>query len=200
MIKNIVFDTGNVMVDFAPGCFLENKGFDREMTERILNASVRTPVWNELDRGVWTHSQLVDGFVRNDPGIEQELRRAFADFKEIVFPLDYAIPWIEELKGKGYRVYYLSNCSEIVKVQCPEAMKFLNYTDGGILSYADRVIKPDAAIYELFLSRFGLQPEETVFLDDTLANIEAAEKLGIHGIWFKSKEQAVEELGKLGVK
>lgn len=199
MIRNIVFDIGNVLVNFDPKSFLKRKGFDEAMADRIIEASVKTPVWNELDRGAWTEEELIEGFVRNDPKIEEQIRRAFSDYEDIVLPTTYAIPWIKELKAKGYSVYYLSNCSRMVEVQCKEAMAFLPYTDGGILSYTDKLIKPDPAIYLLFLERFGLQADETVFLDDTLVNIEAAEKLGIHGIWFKGKEQAECELRKLGV-
>ncbi len=199
MIQNIVFDIGNVLVDFAPKKFLQRKGFDETTAERIIKASVKTPLWKELDRGVWTEEELIESFVRNDPEIEPQIRRAFADYKDIVFPRDYAIPWIKELKSKGYGVYYLSNCFRMVEVQCEEAMAFLPYTDGGILSYRDKLVKPDEGIYLLFLERFGLKAQETVFLDDSYANIEAAGKLGIHGIWFKNKEQALEELKKLGV-
>ena len=199
MIRNIVFDIGNVLVDFDPKSFLIRKGFDEKMAERIVNASAKTNVWKELDRGVWTREEILEAFVAKDPEIEPEIRRAFADYRDIVVPTDYAIPWIKELKAKGYGVYYLSNCSSMVEVECEEAMAFLPYTDGGILSYKDKLIKPDKAIYLLFLERFGLKAEETVFLDDTYANIEAARKLGIHGIWFKNREQALKELKKLGV-
>ena len=199
MIRNIVFDIGNVLVDFDPKSFLMRKGFDEKMAERIVNASAKTNVWKELDRGVWAREEILEAFVAKDPEIEPEIRRAFADYRDIVLPTDYAIPWIKELKAKGYGVYYLSNCSRMVEVECEEAMAFLPYTDGGILSYKDKLIKPDEAIYLLFLERFGLKAEETVFLDDTYPNIEAARRLGIHGIWFENKEQAVEELKKLGV-
>ena len=123
----------------------------------------------------------------------------FADLRGMVKPRAYAVPWVKELKSKGYRVYYLSNFSLQAKVHCPESLEFVPYTDGGILSYTEQIVKPDAAIYLLLLERFGLKAEESVFLDDTLHNIEAAERLGIHGIWYKSKEQAEEELKKLGV-
>jgi len=71
--------------------------------------------------------------------------------------------------------------------------------DGGILSYRDHLIKPDSAIYELLLERFGLVAEECVFVDDVSANVKGAEDVGIRGILFQSKEQAQEELRKLGV-
>ena len=71
--------------------------------------------------------------------------------------------------------------------------------DGGILSYQDQVIKPMPEIYQLLIDRYDLVPQECVFLDDTLCNLEAAEKFGIHTIHFKNQMQAIEELRKLGV-
>ncbi|MBQ8232813.1 MAG: HAD family phosphatase [Lachnospiraceae bacterium] len=199
MIKNIIFDIGNVLSDFCWKEMMIAKGCDETMAERIADASVRTDLWYELDRGVWADEQLLDAFVQNAPEIETQIRTVFADLHGMVRPRDYAIPWVKELKAKGYNVYYLSNFSRRAEVQCPESLGFIKYTDGGILSYTERIVKPDAEIYLLLLERFGLKAEESVFLDDTLRNIQAAENLGIHGIWFQSKEQAEEELRKLGV-
>lgn len=199
MIRNIIFDIGNVLTDFRWREFLQEKGFDEAMVDRIAKASVLSKYWCEFDRGVWTEEQILKAFVSNDPEIEQEIYRAYEDLTDFVVPRAYAIPWIKKLKAQGYKVLYLSNYFQKVEEECPEALSFLPYTDGGILSYQDKLIKPDAAIYELLLERFGIKAEESVFLDDTLANVEAAERAGIHGIHFVTKEQAVEELHKLGV-
>lgn len=199
MIKNIIFDIGNVLTDYRWREFLEDKGFDEAMIDRIAEATVNSAVWREYDRGVWTEKEIMAGFVRNNPAIEREIHHAFDDFKELVTPRAYAVPWIKELKQKGYRVLYLSNFSRKAEAECAEALDFLPEMDGGILSYRDRLVKPDAAIYELLLSRYGLAAEECVFLDDMPVNVEAAMKLGIHGICFLSREQAQEELRRLGV-
>ncbi len=79
-------------------------------------------------------------------------------------------------------------------------MGFLSEVDGGILSYRDRVVKPDPAIYKLLMERYDLVPEKTVFIDDTAVNIEAAKNLGWNGIVFESKEQVLSELSALGIK
>ena len=71
--------------------------------------------------------------------------------------------------------------------------------DGGILSYQEKLIKPDPAIYQLLLNRYGLKAQECVFLDDTERNVDAAIQQGMAGIVFRSREQAVEELKGLGV-
>lgn len=199
MIKNIIFDIGNVLTNYRWREFLEDKGFDEAMIDRLAEATVNSSVWCEYDRGVWTEEEIMAGFVRNDPEIEKEIHQAFDDFKELVTPREYAIPWIKELKKKGYRVLYLSNFSHKAEVECAEALDFLPEMDGGILSYRDRLVKPDAAIYELLLSRYGLVAEECVFLDDMSANVEAAGRLGIHVILFRTKEQAQKELRELGV-
>lgn len=199
MIKNIIFDIGNVLTDFRWADFLRDKGFDDEMIDRIAAVSVRNPLWCELDRGVWTESQLMAAFIKEAPELEKELHIAFDEMHGMVTPRAYAIPWIKELKEKGYRVWYLSNFSHKVELECSDCLRFMPLMDGGILSYRDHLIKPDAAIYQLLLDRYELVADECVFLDDTLENVTAGEALGIHGIHFKTKEQAEEELRKLGV-
>jgi len=197
MIRSIVFDIGNVLTDFRWREFLQDKGFDDTMISRIARASVESSVWNEVDRGEWDMERLMAEFVRLDPGIEEELHIAYDNITGMVTRREYAIPWIRELKAKGFGVYYLSNFSEKAYEDCREALDFIPYTDGGILSYRDKVIKPDEKIYRLLLSRFGLKAEECVFLDDTPRNVEAAQKLGFYGICFRTREQAEEELRRL---
>lgn len=198
MIRNIIFDIGNVLTDFRWNDFLRDKGFDEEMTKRIAKASILTPLWNEVDRGVWSREKLLQEFIRMDPEIEAELHKAFDNVTGMVTKREYAIPWLQELKAKGCRVYYLSNFSEKAYEDCMEALDFLPFMDGGILSYRESLIKPDAEIYRLLLSRYSLKPEESVFLDDTLPNVEAARALRLHGICFRTREQAEAELKKLG--
>ncbi len=197
MVRNIVFDIGNVLSDFRWKGFLMDQGFSEEMALRIGRASTMHPYWNEIDRGVWSEKQLLDAFVSNDPEIEREIRSAFANTHGIVTPRAYAIPWIKELKSKGYGVYYLSNFSEKAERECSDALAFIPYTDGGILSYREKITKPDPAIYELLLTRYALKAEECVFLDDTLRNVQGAEAVGMRGICFRTKEQAQEELKKM---
>lgn len=199
MIKNVIFDIGNVLTDFRWRGFLQDKGFSEEMIDRIAKASVMNPAWNELDRGEWTEEQIIEAFIAADPEIEEELRLAFGQISGMVTPREYAIPWVKGLKAAGFGVYYLSNFSRKAEQECSESLSFLPYTDGGILSYQDKLIKPDERIYRLLLDRFGLQAQECVFIDDTLKNIEGGQACGIRGVWFQSYEQAVEELRKMGV-
>lgn len=200
MIKNIIFDIGNVLVSFDFRAFFRSFGYDEETVERLAKATALSPDWNELDRGVLSYEEVINRFVQNDPEMETYIRESLHNLKGILGRYEYAISWIQELKEKGYRVYYLSNFFRKALEDCGEVMDFLPYMDGGILSFQDKVTKPDRTVYELLLKRYGLKPEECVFLDDTPKNIDGARAVGIQGILFQNRAQALEELEKLGVK
>lgn len=200
MIKTVIFDIGNVLVDFCWEAYFKGLGFSEEMTARLGTATVNSDDWPEFDRGVLTEQEMVNRFVENDPEIEKEIRRALENVKGIIRLRDYAVSWIRGLKKAGYQVLVLSNFYRKVEVECAEDMVFLKETDGGILSYQEKLIKPMPAIYWTLLDRYGLKPEESVFIDDSPVNIEAAKKLGIHGIIFENRQQVLRELEALGVK
>lgn len=199
MIKTIIFDIGNVLAGFDWWEFYKGFGFSDEMRERLGRATTNSEDWKEYDRGCKTDEEMLQLFIENDPEIEQQIRQVLADLGGMVTRYDYAIPWIQELKEKGYQVLVLSNFSQKALRECWHALDFLPYTDGGILSFQDKLIKPMPEIYHLILSRYHLKAEECVFMDDYLPNIEAAEKEGLHAFQFISQAQAVEELRKLGV-
>lgn len=199
-IDTVVFDIGNVLVDFAWEKFLSDKGFDKDMVERIGKASVFSSDWNEYDIGNLSTEEIAERFAQNDPEIGDEIRGAFTDLTDICTRRERTIPWINAIKAAGYKVLVLSNFSSQALEGCKDAMGFLDYVDGGILSYRDHVIKPDPAIYNLLAKRYGLVPEKTVFIDDTEVNIKAARSLGWKGIVFKSYDQVEDELHGLGVR
>mgnify|MGYP000286109203 CR=1 FL=1 len=101
------------------------------------------------------------------------------------------------LKARGYHTYYLSNYGERIRREASKELSFLSHMDGGIMSYTVHLAKPDPAIYQTLLDRYGLKAEECVFLDDTVRNVEAAQALGIAGIVVTSQEQAKKELETL---
>ena len=80
MIRNIIFDIGNVLTDYRWEGFLADKGFDAEMIQKIAKASVMHPAWAEYDRGTWTDEQVLAAFVKDAPQLERELYQAFTDY------------------------------------------------------------------------------------------------------------------------
>ena len=199
MIRNIIFDIGNVLVAFQWKKYYKSFGYTEEIQERLAKATVLSEMWNEYDKGALTEQQLLDAFVRNDPQLEPVIRECLSCIDGMLHMYDYTIPWIKQLKQNGYSVYYLSNMSAAATRDCAKDLAFVNETDGGILSFRERMIKPDPAIYQLLMERYSLKPEECLFVDDTEKNIFGARNVGMQGVLFRNKEQACEEMRNFGV-
>lgn len=197
MIKNVIFDIGNVLADFRYRDYMKELGFSEEIMEVFCKEVVETPLWNELDRGVRSFKDVTREMKSCVAEYPKEADAFFENIHEIVHTFPYALPWIEELKAKGYKVYLLSNYSaELFTLHAKDRFDFAEAVDGKIISGFVKLIKPDPAIYRLLLNTYRLNPEECVFLDDRKENVEAAKGLGIYGIQFTSYEQAREELNR----
>ena len=102
--------------------------------------------------------------------------------------------WHRQLKQYGLQTAILSNMGDSVLESIVESFSWIEHFDVLIWSYQHNLAKPEPAIYELLLERLGTAPEETLFLDDKLENIEAARHLGIRGLQFSTVEQLREDL------
>lgn len=193
MIKNIVFDIGNVLASFRWKALFEELGFTGEKFERIAAATVLHPtMWNEFDRSLMKDEEIISCCIERAPEYEQEIRHLFDTTEGLVEEYSYSYAWIKELKDRGYRVYLLSNYGKTSFEAAREKKKlsFLPLVDGAVISYEVQIVKPEAGIYKALLEKYGLAAEECVFLDDKPENIEAAVGLGFHGIVVESGGQA----------
>jgi putative hydrolase of the HAD superfamily len=196
MIKNIIFDIGNVLLKFDYHPYIKGLLKDDDVIEHVNNAIWMTGYWNDLDKGFNT-DMIFQKMLEAEPGYEEEIKLVFDNVGQCIKKEDYAIPWIKDLKKRGYRVLFLSNYAEHTMKANHKPLDFLPYMDGGVFSCNEGVVKPDRRIYQILLDRFSLVPEECVFLDDKEENIEAAKALGFHGIEVKNYKQAKEELEQL---
>ncbi|MBO4889537.1 MAG: HAD family phosphatase [Lachnospiraceae bacterium] len=200
MINTIIFDMGMVLIDFRWEALFHEMGLEGERFERMADATVRDPVWNEFDRGIWTDEMMLEAFIERAPELESELRDLFYNrFTGLLRKFDYTDEWLDALKKKGYKIYILSNFSRKGIEECPDELDYMKKADGEVISYRVNLIKPDPRIYEHILDKFDITPSEAVFIDDNADNIEAAKKFGINTILFRGKEDADRELAKLGV-
>ena len=198
-IRTIVLDIGGVLVGFDFREFIMDKVHDEKLTLRIIKDTVKSPWWKEYDRGMMSDQEIMNKFCEGDPEIADTIRSTFADIHGMLTRREETIPWIQALERAGYQVLVLSNYSSRALEGCPEANDFLAYVDGGILSFLDHLIKPDEAIYRLIMERYTLRPEETVFIDDTPENIDAALALGWNGVVWHDRAQVEDEIHALGV-
>lgn len=184
MIKNIVFDLGRVMVDFDPVAYLRGFGYP-EQTVQALHEIVFGHDWYLHDRGDYrTIEDLRAALVKKYPEREAELTAVLrGDWVKIHYLKTDTADYMAELKRRGYGIYILSNLS-VESYEFIRQYDFFRIPDGGVFSYQENACKPEEKIYRVLLDRYGLVPEETVFLDDNPDNIAEANRLGIHGVLF----------------
>ena len=195
MIRNIVFDIGNVLIGFDAMEYLTSL-FGEEKAVRIAEAVFGTGYWQELDIAKLSEEEILELFYSAAPDLRDEIKEAFDRIGECVEKLDWPVPVIESLKEKGYGVYFLSNMSGHVINSNAEAFGFVSHMDGGVWSCDVHVIKPDAEIYRIIFEKYGLVPEECIFIDDHRENIAVGKKSGMKGIVFKDYEQLTADLEK----
>lgn len=199
MIRNIIFDVGNVLVEYSWERMLKALHITGEAYDAVAKATVLSPMWNELDRSLLSDEEILEGFIQNAPEYEKETRLVWDNIPESIHCYDYSVEWVREFRKKGYGTYILSNYSKRGYEATKQELPFVADMDGVLFSYEVKLVKPEPEIYQTLLKKFQLKPEECVFLDDNEKNIIAAREAGIHAIHFRNKEQAEAELEKLGV-
>ena len=196
-IDTVILDVGNVLLDYDWKRYLQTFGFDEEKNKKIAAAVFENPLWEEADRGVLSYEELTEGFVKNCPELEAEIRRIYENLGGTIFPLPYACGWVRELKKKGLNVYILSNYSRKMFEQTKDMMEFLPLADGALFSYECHMIKPETEIYEELIRRYKIRPERAVFIDDRQKNVDGAKEAGLLGLRFtdyRDTNRALERL------
>ena len=191
-IYTIIFDIGDVLVSANIKDYLVA---DPEVPNEIVDELLK--LWF-IDKDEVDDTMDLDTYreiVNKRMGVEfsNYIPKLFQYNVDCVTAFDYTIPMIQDLKDKGYKVYYLSNWSAWTHDLLQEAGKFdfLNLMDGGVFSYDVGYMKPDEEIYKILINKYKINPEEAVFFDDREENIEAANKLGIHGVHFPRHDSSI---------
>ncbi len=185
MIRNIVFDMGNVLIRFDPEHFIDREGItDPADRKLILDELFNSVEWAQMDRGI-LEEKTAEPFILTR--IPERLRPAV---RNLLY--HWAIPGDEmtgmrelvaELKEAGYRLFLLSNASTAQHRYWP-LFPVSRYFDGKLVSCDVKVVKPMREIYQIFTEKFLLDPDECLFIDDAAANVAAAITCGWHGIVF----------------
>ncbi|MFL5860141.1 MAG: HAD family hydrolase [Solirubrobacteraceae bacterium] len=200
-ITALIFDIGGVLLDWNPR-YLYRKLIDHEEAMERFLAEVCTMEWHEAnDRGVpfeVTCGQLADAHPEDAELIWAWGRRT----EEMVGgPIEGTVEILRELRGRGLRLYALTNMEAHTYPQRRERYEFLRWFDGTVVSSAEGIIKPDPRIFRRLLERYELEAASTMMIDDSERNIEAARALGMPTVLFKTPEGlrgALEEVGVLG--
>lgn len=194
MIKNIIFDLGNVLINYNPHDFI-NKNVKEENREKFFKEIFQSKEWQDLDRGTLEYDEAVKIFSKRLPEERENIKKLFDnDIQDVLFVDKTNIKYLSTLKNKDYKLYILSNFHKNSFRKISEIHNFKSIFDGGVISYECHLLKPESNIYKAIIDKYGLIPEETVFIDDSLPNVQAAIKFNIHGIHLKNIKDLIKTL------
>ena len=177
-----LFDLGGVFFDWDPNHFF-NDIFDKAEEREYFLTEVCNDEWNIQQDAGRTIKEAEDVLIPKFPQYEKQIKMYYQNHRKMIRgTFNSSIKVLDKLKKKNYECYVLSNWSAETFVGMTDHYPFLQSFNGLLISGEDKLMKPDAAIYELAISRFNLIPQETVFIDDKLENIEAAKKLNLKTI------------------
>ena len=201
VIKAIIFDLGNVLIDWNPLHVFNDTYFDSlEKRDFFLN-HICTMDWNEQqDEGrsiVEATIELIEKF----PEWEQPIRDYYGRWTEMLGgPIAESVEIFRQIKESGkYKTYALTNWQAGLFDIALVRYNFLYWFDGRVVSGEEKMRKPAPEFYQLLLNRYNLKAAEALFIDDNLRNIKAAEALGIRSIHFQLAEQLNQELRQLDI-
>ena len=185
IIKNIIFDIGNVLLEWEPEKYLRGL-YDINKVNKLMDLVYGSKHWQDADKGGVKFSALNNLLCEEHPDWTNELGQLISReaMMTILIPKQETIDFMYEMKNAGYKIYLLSNFPEECFSWVDEAYKFLSDVDGRVISAHVNLSKPDPKIYELILEKYGLEPSETVFTDDMAVNVQAAKDAGINAIQF----------------
>lgn len=200
MIRNIIFDMGGVIIRFDREYFIRRLGVEGEDVKILMNEVFRSLEWARMDRGSITEEEAAQNIFKRTPErLHDAVRKLVFMWERPILPVEGMYELIAQLKDQGYGIYLLSNASvrqHEYWLQVPASEFF----DGKLISADVQLVKPEAEIYQLLCSRFGLIPSECVMIDDTPQNIEGAYHSGMLGLIFNGDTAVLRDsLKELGV-
>jgi putative hydrolase of the HAD superfamily len=188
-MRNVIFDVGGVLLDWNPARILEGYYADPGERAAMMKLIFHHADWLELDRGAMSESALLKRIGERARRPVPELANLFEVIRDSLQPKQDSVALLARLAARRVPLYCLSNMPSGIFTTLRERFDFWMHFDGVVVSGLVKLVKPEPAIFEHLLSRFGLAAEDSVFIDDLPANVEAARALGLHGILFQSAEQ-----------
>ena len=196
-INSVVFDLGNVLIDWDPR-YLYRKLFQNDDEVEWFLENICDYDWNLKHDSGQLFSKGILEKSKKFPDYSDHINAWYQRWEEMLGgPIDESVKVLSELKEKGVSLYIVSNWSAETYPIAEERFDFLSWFDGKIISGEVGIVKPDQEIYKLLINRYDLNPHQTLFIDDKEENIKSAELLGINGIHFQNASILREDLQML---
>ncbi|WP_459836422.1 HAD family hydrolase [Clostridium carnis] len=198
MMKNIVFDIGNVLLNFNPREYLKGK-IKEEKVEEVYKEVFQSEEWVMLDRGIIEEKDAIEVLINRSRENKDNIKIAFENWYDILTPIEKTVEILKKLKEEGYNLYYLSNFHLLAFEHVINKYEFFSIFYGGIVSYRENLIKPEKEMYEKILENYNIKANESIFIDDVKENIDGAKDIGFNTILFTSPDKLIEELKKYNI-
>lgn len=199
-INTVIFDLGGVLVNWNPRN-LYRKIFTDEAEMEYFLTHICTQEWNECqDRGrSWEEGIAL--LSAQYPAYAPHIQAYYERWTEMLNgTIDETVEILNSLKNQGIRVLALTNWSAETFLIAETKFPFLQLFEGIVVSGKEKMIKPEPEIFRLLFDRYQVNPQQAVFIDDVLKNVQAANQLGIHGIQFINTESLKVRLEELGIR
>ena len=190
MIKNIIFDIGGIILDDSDDNLSKVLGEDVSS----LISKIHGPVFKEYLAGKIDYSSYLNSFKDEDD--YEKIKKVISkdNFYKTLPLLKNNYDYIKSLKNKGYNLYLLSNITKESYEYLKTIIDIDSIFDGGVYSYQENILKPSKEIFELIVSRYNLNKNETIYFDDMNKNIVAGNEFGIKSILFKSINDVINNI------
>ncbi|EKQ51013.1 MULTISPECIES: HAD family phosphatase [unclassified Clostridium] len=199
MIKNVIFDLGNVILEFDPKTYVKAK-IGEEKLEEIYECVFKSKEWPMLDRGVISEESAITEIINRNTKNEKLIKLIFENWYDMLTPIDSSVNMLRRLKENGYKIFYLSNFHLAAFEYINNKYNLFELFDGGVVSYKEKLLKPEKEIYEKIITKYDLEPNSTIFIDDMKENIEGAINFGLKGIVLEDPKDLEIELRKYHIK
>jgi putative hydrolase of the HAD superfamily len=194
MIKNIIFDLGNVLISFRPSEYFDKKNYPGAIKTTILTDIFASKEWLMLDNGDITTQQAIDSIAKRSSLNKEEIAHIFNLRTDLMFPLDSNVRLLPKLKKQGFRLYFLSNFPLDIFEEVRTGYFFFRYFDGGIISAEVKASKPEPEIFRILMEKYSLFPDQCLFIDDIEKNVKTAESVGMRGLFTNGSPDISKEI------
>jgi len=198
--KSIIFDLGNVLVDWNPRHVFDETYFDSLEKRDYFLQHICTDAWNEEQDAGRSIVEATQDLIGKFPDWESAIRDYYGRWTEMLkAPIPASVEIFRQLKESGkFKLYALTNWNACLFDIALVRYDFMHWFDGRVVSGEEKIRKPFPEFYKILLDRYAIDASETIFIDDSLRNIKAAEEIGIKSIHFRSPVQLKKELTGLG--
>ncbi|MBM3416831.1 MAG: HAD family phosphatase [Bacteroidetes bacterium] len=200
-ISTVIFDLGGVLIDWSPLYVFDENYFDSAERRKYFFEHICTSEWNEKQDAGYPIDRATEERVALFPEWEKEIRDYYGRWEEMLRgPVDDSVEIFRQLKqNPGLKTYALTNWSAETFPIALQRFDFLHWFDGRVVSGEEKTRKPFPEFYQRLLGRYDINSAKSLFIDDSLRNVKAAEELGISSVHFQSPEQLKQSLKRINL-